>query len=273
MYAKCGSMEGAWGVFNKLQSQDVVTWTSMILGDGQRWKVLELFWQMQQEGLWPDATTFVGVLNACASIVALEEGRYVHEQIIESSDESVAFLGNSLVDMYAKCGNIADVRSMFNKLLSHDVVLWNAMILGHVKCGQGYKALEPQMQQEGVQPDPMTSVAMLNACASVVSLDEGRCVHEQIIDSSCESDDFVRSSLVDMYAKCGSMEDAQRAFNRMSSQNVVMWNAIIRGYGMLRKLFNILNRCVKKVYNQMISLFVCLQSQQTNNLLSWIDRF
>jgi pentatricopeptide repeat protein len=232
MYAKCGSMEGAWGVFNKLQSQDVVTWTSMILGHGQGRKVLELFWQMQQEGLWPDATTFVGVLNACASIVALEEGRYVHEQIIESSDESVAFFGNSLVDMYAKCGSIADARSMFNKLLSHDVVLWNAMILGHVKCGQGYKALEPQMQQEGVRPDPMTSVVMLNACAGVVSLDEGSCVHEQIVESSCESDDFVRSSLVDMYAKCGSMEDAQRVFNRMSSQNVVMWNAIIRGYGM-----------------------------------------
>jgi pentatricopeptide repeat protein len=63
-----------------------------------------------------------------------------------------------------------------------------------------------------------------------------------------------------MYAKCGSMEDAQRVFNRMSSQNVVMWNAIIRGYGMLRKLFNILNRCVKKVYSQMISiLFVFFQ--------------
>jgi pentatricopeptide repeat protein len=202
------------------------------------------------------------VLNACASIVALEEGRYVNEQIIESSYESVAFLGNSLVDMYAKCGSIADARSVFNKLLSHDVVLWNAMILGHVKCGQGHKALElfQQMQQEGAWPDRMTFVAMLNACASVVSLDEGRCAHEQIIDSSCESDDFVRSSLVDMYAKCGRMEDAQRVFNRMSSQNVATWNAIIRGYGMLRKLFNILNRHVKKVHSRMISLlFVFFQ--------------
>jgi pentatricopeptide repeat protein len=217
---------------------------------------------MQQEGLWSDATTFVQVLNPCASIVALEEGRYVHEPIIESSYESVAFWGNSLVDMYAKCGSIVDARSVFNKLLSHDVVLWNAMILGHVRCGQGHKALElfQQMQQKGVRPDPMTFVAMLNVCSSVVSLDDGRCVHEQIIDSSCESDDFVRSSLVDMYAKCGSMEDAQRVFNRMSSQNVVMWNAIIRGCGMLRKLFNILNRCVKKVYSQMIFTFDCLVS-------------
>jgi len=258
MYAKCGSMEGAWGVFNKLQSQDVVTWTSMILGHGQGHKrCWNYSGKCNRKGCGQiDATTFVGVLNACASIVALEEGRYVHEQIIESSYESVAFLGNSLVDMYAKCGSIADARSVFNKLLSHDVVLWNAMILGHVKCGQGHKALElfQQMQQEGAWPDRMTFVAMLNARASVVSLDEGRCAHEQIIDSSCESDDFVRSSLVDMYAKCGSMEDAQRVFNRMSSQNVVTWNAIIRGYGMLRKFFNILNRCVIESNNHSVNM-------------------
>jgi pentatricopeptide repeat protein len=71
------------------------------------------------------------------------------------------------------------------------------MILGHVKCGQGQKALElfRQLQQEGVWPDSVT-------------FEEGSSVHEQIIQSGCECDVFVGSSLVDMYAKCGSFEDA-----------------------------------------------------------------
>jgi pentatricopeptide repeat protein len=72
---------------------------------------------------------------------------------------------------------------VFHEMTSHDVVHWTAMILGHVKCGQGQKALElfQQMQQEGVRTDSVTFVGVLNACASVVALDKGRLVHEQII--------------------------------------------------------------------------------------------
>ncbi len=49
-------------------------------------------------------------------------------------------------DMYAKCGSIEDAHRVFNKMLSHDVVTWNVMIFGHVKYGQGQKALELYQQ-------------------------------------------------------------------------------------------------------------------------------
>jgi pentatricopeptide repeat protein len=93
------------------------------------------------------------------------------------------------------------------------------MILGHVKCGQGQKALElfHQMQQEGVQPDSVTFVGVLNACASIIVLEEGRCVHHQIIQSGLESDVFVGNNLLDMNAKCGSIEDAWKVFHKMPS--------------------------------------------------------
>ncbi|CAK9873653.1 unnamed protein product [Sphagnum jensenii] len=183
MYAECGSMEDAQRVFNKMPSRDVVTWTAMIVGHvkcSQGQKALELFRQMQQEDVQPDSVTFMGVLNACASVAVLEEGRCVHEQIIES----------------------------------------------------GQKALElfRQMQKEGVQADSVTFVGVLNACASIAALEEGRCIHEQIIESGWDSDVFVGSSLVDMYAKCGSLEDAWRVFTKMPSRNVVTWNAIILGH-------------------------------------------
>ncbi|KAH8940749.1 hypothetical protein BDL97_14G001600 [Sphagnum fallax] len=186
---------------------------------GQHEKTIELYQEMQQKGMSPDSFTFVPVLNACASLRALEAGRKVHEEIIQSGCKADVFVGSSLVDMYSKCGSIEDACKVFNNMPSRDVVTWNAMILGHVKCGQGQKELElfHQMQQKGVQPTPVTLIGVLNACASMFALQEGRCTHEQIIESGWESDVFVGSSLVDMYAKCGSMEDAERVFNKMLS--------------------------------------------------------
>jgi pentatricopeptide repeat protein len=149
----------------------------------QQWqKALELFEKMQQ-GVQPVSVTFVGVLNACASILALEEGRCVHQQIVEFGCDSDAFVGNGLVDMYARCGSTEDAWRVFNKTPSRNVVTWNAMVLGHVKCGQGQKALElfQQMQQKGVRPNSVTFVGLLKACASVAVIEEGRCVHQEII--------------------------------------------------------------------------------------------
>jgi pentatricopeptide repeat protein len=72
-----------------------------------------------------------------------------------------------------------------------------------------------------MQPDSVNFVGVLNACASVVAIEDGRCAHEQIIRSGWDSNVFVENSLVEMYAKCGSMEDAWRVFNKMPSQDVV----------------------------------------------------
>jgi pentatricopeptide repeat protein len=84
--------------------------------------------------------------------VQLDSFTFVYQQIIQSGCESVTFVGNSLVDMYAKCGSMEDACKVFNKMSSHNVVSWNAMILGHVKCEQAQKALElfQQMQEEGL---------------------------------------------------------------------------------------------------------------------------
>jgi pentatricopeptide repeat protein len=161
----------------------------------------------------------VGVLNACASLGALEEGRCVHKQIVESGCESDVFVSSSLVDMYAKCGSMEDAARVFNKMTSRDVVSWRAMLSGLVKSEQAQKALElyREMQWEGVWPNAVTFVGVLNACANIAAQEEGKCAHEQIIQSGLESDLFVGNSLVDMYAKCGSMEDAWKVFNRIPS--------------------------------------------------------
>jgi pentatricopeptide repeat protein len=153
--------------------------------DGQSQKAMQLFQQMQREGVRPNKFTFVPVIKACAGLGTLEEGRCVHKQIIECGWDSDVFVCNSLVDMYAKCGSIEEAWRVFNKMPSQDVVTWTTMILGHVQCGQGKKALElfQKMQQEGVRPNSVTFVGVLNACASVVTLEEGRYVHQQIVQT------------------------------------------------------------------------------------------
>jgi pentatricopeptide repeat protein len=100
-------------------------------------KALDLFQQMQQEGVGLDPITLVGVLNACASVVALDKGMHTHELIMQRGWDSDVFLGSSLVDMYAKCGSMHSACRVFNKMPTQDLVTWNAMIFGHVKCGQG----------------------------------------------------------------------------------------------------------------------------------------
>ncbi len=107
-----------------------------------------------------------------------------------------------------------------------------------------------------MQPDSVTFVGVLSACASIEALEEGKHAHEQIIESGWDSDVFVQSSLVDMYAKCGNLEDAWRECSTRRCH--MMWSLGIPYLedvpcmGTVRKLLNILNGCVKKVYSQMI---------------------
>ncbi len=93
-----------------------------------------------------------------------------------TSYEFDVFEGNSFVDMYAKRGN---AQNMFDKMQFQDVVNWNTMIVGHVKCGQRQKGLElfEQMQQEDVLPNFVTFVGVLNVYASIVAPEDGRCAN------------------------------------------------------------------------------------------------
>jgi pentatricopeptide repeat protein len=222
-------------VFKSLNKRDVVAWSSLLLGYvkfGQAKKVLGLFKQMQNELVEPNQFTFVAVLKACSSLEALDEGRDVHAQIIHLGFETDIFVGSGLIDMYSKCGCMDDGWRVFSNMPKRNQVTWNAIILGYLKYGQGERALElcEQMVQESLDPSPATFVGMLNACAKLESLADGKRVHDLIIQSGCELNPFVVSSLVNMYAKCGSLEYAWEMFKTLSKPDVVAWDAMILGY-------------------------------------------
>eukprot|EP00249_Psilotum_nudum_P002047 c14877_g1_i1 orf=1-321(+) len=106
MYGKCGSVEDARMVFDKIYPRDLISWTCMIDAysqNGYGKQALELFWQMQQEDMEPNDVTFVGILRACAGPAALTDGKVIHANIVESRFVSDIVVETALVNMYGKC--------------------------------------------------------------------------------------------------------------------------------------------------------------------------
>ncbi|KAJ7556584.1 hypothetical protein O6H91_05G089000 [Diphasiastrum complanatum] len=254
MYAKCGSLSTARKIFDSISEPRTSAWTAIIMGyasHGQCEKTLEVFDEMQRHRVEPNEFTFIFLLKACASLLALEEGRRVHTLISRSGFESHLLIGNTLIDMYAKCGTIDEALQVFSKMAKRDVVTWNAMLMACSKCRQGEKTLElyQEMQEDGLKPDRITFLALLNACTSLTALEQGKQIHAQIRESGLESDVVVANTLLHMYAKCGSIENAHQVFTSMSLQDVVSCNVMIAAYakrGLGRKALNIFSEMLRK---------------------------
>ncbi|KAJ7295315.1 hypothetical protein O6H91_Y197900 [Diphasiastrum complanatum] len=235
MYCKCGHLVNAREVFDRMCEKDVVSWNVMIGGytkQGNGREALEIFKKMKQEAFQPDGVTFLCLLNACASLGELEQGQNVHEEVLKSGLEADVSLANALVHMYARCGDVARARQLFDRMPKRDIVSWTAMIGGYTKHKSSNKAITlfQEMRHEGLKPDGLTYVTVLNACANLTALELGKQVHADIMVTGMESDIFVANALVDMYGKCGALLDARQVFDRISKPDVISWNTMIAGY-------------------------------------------
>jgi pentatricopeptide repeat protein len=234
MYVKCGNMEDARQVFDEISERNVVMYTALIAGyvqHGQGREALQLFEEMSEDRVSANQFTFASVLNGCASEESLEQGKQVHAKLIIAEFEPDFFVVSALIDMYAKCGDLEDAHKVFDKINESNEVLWTALITGYAQHGLGKEALLlfEEMQWSGMKPNDFTFANVLRACASLAALARGRQAHAHLIKSGFEEKIFPGSTLVDMYAKCGSIEDAQEVFERMPKRNVVSWNAMITG--------------------------------------------
>ena len=236
MYANCGSIKDAALVFDRMKERDIITWTVMIgayAGSGRGVEAYELYLKMKEEGFQPNAVTYMSLLNDRASIGALEWVKDVHRHILEEGNESDVRVGSALIHMYAKSGSIENARMVFDRMKERDVITWNVMIGEYAGSGRGVEAYELylKMKEEGVQPNAVTYMSLLSDCASIGALEWVKDVHRHILEEGHESDVRVGSALVHMYAKSGSIEDAQLVFERMEECNVMTWNIMIGGLG------------------------------------------
>eukprot|EP01018_Ginkgo_biloba_P009699 Gb_23924 [translate_table: standard] len=235
MYAKCGRVEDACKVFEKMANRDLVTWNGMMGGyiqNGHGDEALEIFCKMLRVGMDFDQFTFGSIISACATPEVLDLGVQIHAHVIKTGCELGTFVGNALVNMYAKCGNIKAVHILFSQMPPGNMVLWTTVIAGYTQHGHGEEALKLlcHMQRAGMKPNKFTFATVTTACAGLAALEQGKLVHAHIIKAGFETNAFVGSALVDMYAKCGSIKKARKLFDEMPEQDVILWNVMIVGY-------------------------------------------
>ncbi|CAK9195071.1 unnamed protein product [Sphagnum troendelagicum] len=235
------SVEDAREVFdNKLVEKDVVSWSTMITGyakHGHGKEAFELFCCMLQQegeqGMKPDKITYISMLKACSSPIALQLGKQVHASLSKSGFGSDVRVENALIGMYVKCGTLEWGREVHahivNSGLKWDVCVGTALISMYAKCGASKDAFKVyrELQQEGVGLNRVTYICILKACANLTALAEGRQLNLNIIEAGLGADIWIQNALIDMYAKCGSLVDARKVFDTMPQRDVVSWTVMI----------------------------------------------
>ena len=235
MYARCGSLEDARQVFDEMPVKDMVTWTSMITGYAQNERAedaLVLFPQMLRYGSIPNEFTLSSLVKSCGFIPSYKDGQQIHACCLKYGCHSNVFVGSSLVDMYARCGYLSEAQLVFDKLENKNEVSWNALITGYARKGEVEEALAlfQRMQREGYRPTEFTYSALVCSSSSIGSLELGKWLHAHMTKSGRKLVGYVGNTLLHMYAKSGSIQDARKVFNRLVKLDVVSCNSMLIGY-------------------------------------------
>ncbi|MCO5611577.1 hypothetical protein L7F22_065830 [Adiantum nelumboides] len=256
MYAKCGSMKEAHKVFSKLSHPNVVSWGALITGCVQQEQyeaVLKHFEEMQLRGIRPNRVIFLGILQACSNMGSVEQAETVHDQVVEEDLESDQAVKGALINMWATRGNLQKARTLFDTSTNPNIVTWSVMLSGYVQHEQGILALQlfEIMQQSAARPDKFVFTCVLKACGSEQTLLEAMLIHHQILKDGLEKDVAVGSSLVDAYAKCGLLKEARRVFDNLPEKNEVSWGAMLAGYNQHSEEISTLDLFQKKLQDGM----------------------
>ncbi|WRX32290.1 Pentatricopeptide repeat - like 10 [Theobroma cacao] len=260
-----GQKEEAFEVFEKCLNKDIVTWNVMLSGylESSCYELPKFWVQMNNEGVKPDCFSFASVLTGLASLGELSMGLQVHGQTVKSGHGGEICVGNSLVDMYIKSQRLFDGLKAFNEMGEKDVCSWTQMAAGWLEYGQPEKALEVigEMRMMGVNPNKFTLATAFNACANLAFLEEGKKVHGLRIKLGVEIDVCVDNALIDMYAKCGSMDGAWGVFKVMDDPSIVSWTTMIMGCaqnGQAREALKIFDEMIVKGIKPNYITFVCV---------------
>ncbi|KAJ0080193.1 hypothetical protein Patl1_22952 [Pistacia atlantica] len=235
LYVKCSDVENAYEFFLTTERENVVLWNVMLVAYGLLDNLTEsfkIFRQMQIEGLLPNQYTYPSVLRTCTSLGALDLGEQIHTQVIKTGYQFNVYVCSVLIDMYAKNGKLNTAQGILRRLSEDDVVSWTAMIVGYLQHDMFAEALKlfEEMQNRGIQSDDIGFSSAISACAGIQALNQGRQIHAQSYVSGFSDDLSVGNSLVSLYARCGIIEEAYLAFEKIGAKNSISWNGLISGF-------------------------------------------
>lgn len=269
-YSKAGLVDQARELFERIPTKDVVSWGTIIDAYVQvecLSEALLMYRAMSCTGLGPNDVMVVDLISSCGRLMAIGEGQQFHGIIVKAGFDCYDFIQATIINFYGACGIISlacmqfevgikdhlaswnaliagymrnemveQARELFNKMPERDVFSWSTMISGYTQSEEPKLALElfHEMIASGVQPNEITMVSVFSAIATLGTLSIGRWGHEFLRKNSIPLNDNLSAALVDMYAKCGSINTALDVFYeiRDNVSTVSPWNAIICGLAM-----------------------------------------
>ncbi|KAK9690894.1 hypothetical protein RND81_09G161600 [Saponaria officinalis] len=229
MYVKFNLLDDAQKLFDEMPERNVVTWTTMISAYSNArisHKALEFLVLMIRDCVRPNMFTFSSVLRACDGLLTLRE---VHCSILKYGLESDVFVRSALIDAYAKWGELCSALAVFEEFVTGDMVVWNSIIGAFAQNSDGDEALNlfKSMKRAGFRAEQATLTSTLRAVSGLSLLELGRQIHVHVL--KYEKDLILNNALLDMYCKCGGLDDARLAFSQMVDRDVVSWSTMIAG--------------------------------------------
>ncbi|KAJ4712325.1 Pentatricopeptide repeat-containing protein [Melia azedarach] len=238
MYWKCGVVEEAIQLFEKMCHRDLVSWNTMISGfcqSGDHLGSLIFLRRMIDEHVkYPNRISCLSALSSCGSIDALIYGREIHGFLVKSGLETDEFLVSGLIEMYMKCSDIRSAQHVFENIVDKESVrgnpvIWNVMVAGYISNEYFSLALELfiDMLNLGIRPDSSTMVAALVLCSQSLDLEVGEQIHGIVFSHGLQNDIRVITAIIEMYFECGDPEAGLKIFSLSQNCSMVMWSSVI----------------------------------------------
>ncbi|WOG90091.1 hypothetical protein DCAR_0209332 [Daucus carota subsp. sativus] len=237
-YSECGSIQDAKRMFDSCPfARDLVTWNAMLAAyivHEQETNAFKLFLNLRELGLTPDLYTYTSIISACSGKPQEFQGKSLHGLVIKVGLEQSTPISNSLMAMYIRLNSLymEEAFFIFSSMKFKDRVSWNSILTGFSQYGLSENALKlfQDMRLNYQEIDHYAFSAVLRSCADMAALQLGQQVHVLSLKSGLETNEYVTSSLIFMYSKCGYIEDARRCFESTCKDSSVSWNSIMFGY-------------------------------------------
>lgn len=237
MYAKCGDIDSAISLFDRMSHRNLVTWTALISGFSQNKRfseAVQTFSSMHSSGTKPTQFALSSSIQALASLRGLCSGRQLHALSLKLGLDVELFVGSNLADMYSKCGCLVDACRVFEAMPCKDEVSWTAMIDGYAKNGDSERAIVAfkNLLGEGmVIIDQHVLCSVLSAYGGLRACKQGKSVHAFVLKMDFYCKGAIVNALVDMYSKSRDMTSALNVANSHSmGWNVVTCSSLVDGY-------------------------------------------
>ncbi|XP_044470161.1 pentatricopeptide repeat-containing protein At3g50420 [Mangifera indica] len=214
MYFKNAEAKYSDKIFKLISEKDVILWTEMIIGHsrmGDEECAIKYFCEMRQEGHRSDSFALSGVLSACADLANLKQGEMIHSQVMKTGYDVKMSVCGSLVDMYAKNGDIQAAQSIFDQVQDPDLKCWNAMLGGYSQFGMAEEALNffEAILRRGLRPDQVTFLSLLSACAHSGFVERGKVLWNHMKEYGIIPGPKHYSCMVSLLSRAGLQNEAE----------------------------------------------------------------